>query len=90
MLFGYFQIINIYVAKCLEKRRRKIIESKLNDTQRGFRPGHSTTAQIFTLQQIFEKSWEYAKNVYTFCRLRESMRLGSSSKALWRLAGVQC
>jgi len=32
MLFGNFQIINIYVAKCLEKRRREIIESNLNDT----------------------------------------------------------
>ena len=29
------------------------------------RPGRSTTDQIFTLQQIFEKSWEYAKDVYT-------------------------
>ena len=31
----------------------------------GLRPGRSTTDQIFTLQQIFEKSWEYAKDVYT-------------------------
>jgi len=29
------------------------------------RPGPSTTDQIFTLQQIFEKSWEQAKDVYT-------------------------
>ena len=31
--------------------------------QRGFRHGRSTTSQIFALQQIFEKSWEYAKEV---------------------------
>jgi len=31
MLFGNFQIINIYVSKCLKKRYRKIIEPKLED-----------------------------------------------------------
>jgi len=39
MPLGSFQIINIYVAKCLAKRRREIIESNLNDIQCGFRPG---------------------------------------------------
>ena len=63
--FGNFQIVNICVAKCLEKRCRGIIESKLNDTQPGFRPGRSISDQMFTLQQIFQKSWEDAKNVYT-------------------------
>ena len=38
-------------------------ESKLTDAQCGFRPGRSTMDQIFALQQIFEKSWEYAKEV---------------------------
>ena len=28
-------------------------------------PGKSTMDQIFGLQQVFEKSWEYAKEVYT-------------------------
>jgi len=65
MLFGNFQIIDIYVGKYLEKRCREIIEAKLNDTQYGFRPGRSTTDQIFTLKQIFKKSWEHAKDVYT-------------------------
>jgi len=46
MLFWNFQIINIYVAKCLEKSCREIIESKLNDTQRGFHSGRSTTDRI--------------------------------------------
>ena len=66
MLFGSYQIINIYVYKCLEKRCREIIESKLEDTQCGLRPGSSSKDQIFTLQQIFEKRWEYAKDVYTW------------------------
>jgi len=41
----------------------KIIEPKLDNTQCGFRRGCSTTDQSFTLQNIFEKSWEYAKDV---------------------------
>ena len=50
-------------AKCLEKKCREIVEPKLADAQCGFRPGRSTMDQIFALQQIFEKSWEYAKEV---------------------------
>ena len=63
---GNFQIINIYVTKCLEKRCRKIIESKLNETRCGFRPGRSTTDHTFTLQQKFETSRECAKDVFTW------------------------
>jgi len=37
----------------------------MNDSQCGLHPGHSSTDQNFTLQQIFEKYWEYAKNFYT-------------------------
>ena len=51
-------------AKCLERKRREIVESKLKDGQCGFRPGRSTTDQIFTLKQIFEKSWEYGKDLF--------------------------
>ena len=43
-------------STCLEKKCREIVESKLEDGQCGFRPGRSTTDQIFTLKQIFEKS----------------------------------
>ena len=37
---------------------------KVGSGQCDFRPGRSTTDQIFTLKQIFEKSWEYAKDVF--------------------------
>ena len=51
-------------AKCRKRKCREIVESKLEDGQCGFSPGRSTTDQIFTLKQIFEKSWEYAKDLY--------------------------
>ena len=38
------------------------MESKLKDVQCGFRPGRSTTDQVFTLKQIAEKSWEHGKD----------------------------
>jgi len=40
------------------------VESKLEDGQCGFRPGPSTTDQIFSLKQIFEKSWKYGKGLF--------------------------
>ena len=49
--------------KCLEKKCCEIVEPKLKDAQCGFCPGQSTMDQIFALQQIFEKSWEYAEKV---------------------------
>ena len=51
-------------AKCLERKCREIVESKLEDGQCGFRPGRSTMDQIVTLKQIFEKSWEYGKDLF--------------------------
>ena len=53
-------------AKCLEKRCREIFEPQLQDAQCGFRLGKSTMDQIFSLQQVFEKSWEYDKKMYTW------------------------
>ena len=51
-------------AKYLERKCREIVESKLEDGQCGFRPGCCTSDQIFTLKQIFEKSWEYGKYLF--------------------------
>ena len=51
-------------AKCLERKCQEIVESKLEDGQCGFRRGRSTTDQIFTLKQIFEKSWKYGKDLF--------------------------
>ena len=45
-------------AKCLERKCREIVESKLEDGQCGFHPGRRTT------DQIFEKSWEHGKDLF--------------------------
>ena len=50
--------------KCLERKCREILESKRGDGDWGFRPCRSTTDQIFILKQIFEKSWEYGKDLF--------------------------
>ena len=51
-------------AKCLKRKCRKIVKSKPEDGQYGFRLGCSITDQIFILKQIFEKSLEYGKDLF--------------------------
>ena len=51
-------------AKCLAKWCCELGEPQLEDTQCGFRPGRSTTDQLFTLKHSLKKSWEYPKDVY--------------------------
>ena len=88
MFFWNFQINDIYVAKCIEKWCREITEPNLNDVQCGFHPGRSTTDQIFTLNQIFKKSWEHAKDVYTcFIDLEKAYDRVPREK-LWGVLGV--
>jgi len=102
MLFGNLQIINIHVAKCLEKGCRDIIQSKLNDTQCGFRPGRSTAT--FLLSFSFAKQMSFTLSSSKFlsnlgsmlktssqlCRPRESIRPGSLWKALVSVAYGRC
>ena len=90
MLFGNLQIINICVAKCLEKRCRKIIESKLNDTQCGFCPGCSTTDHISLSSKILRNLGSMLKMSSQICWPRESIRCGSLWKAIGSVAWVRC
>jgi exonuclease III len=60
-------------AKILESRVRGIVEPRVSDEQCGFRPGRSTTDQVFSLRQVFEKSWEFAQPVFmTFVDLEKA------------------
>ena len=72
-------------AECLERNCREIVESKLENGQYGFLPGGNTTDQIFTLKQIFEKSWEYGKDLFAcFVDLEKACDRVSPDK-LWKV-----
>ena len=48
----------------LERRVRRIVESRLEEEQCGFRPGRGTVDQLYTLFRVLEGSWEFAQPVY--------------------------
>ena len=61
------------------------MESKLEDGQCDFRPDRSNTDQIFSLKQIFEKSWEYGKDFFAcFVDLEKAYDRVSWDK-LWKV-----
>ena len=61
-------------SKVLERRVHSIVEPQIEEEQCGFRPGHGTTDQLFTLTRILEGAWEYAYPVYMcFCRFGEGV-----------------
>jgi len=90
MLIGNFQTINIYVAKCFEKRCRKIIESNLNDTQYGFRHGHSNPNHISLSSKFWEIFGVCWRHLHMLCRPRESIQPGFLWKALASVGCVRC
>jgi len=53
------------LSYCILDRIKPISEGILGDYQGGFRPNRSTTDLIFTIRQIFQKMWEFDKEVYT-------------------------
>ena len=72
-------------AKRLERKCRGTVESKVKVGQCGFRPSRSTTDQIFTLKQIFDKSWEYANDVFAcYIELKKVYDRVSQDK-FWRV-----
>ena len=52
----------VYV-KCLERKCREIVESKLEDGQCGSSRSQQHGPN-FTVRQIFEESWKFAKDVF--------------------------
>ena len=82
---SYLSIQEKVYAKCLERKCREIVESKLEDGQCGFRLGRSTTDQIFTMRKVFEKSWVHAKDVFAcFVDLEKAYDRVPRDK-LWRM-----
>ena len=72
-------------AKCLERKCREIMESKLENGWYSFGLDRSTTDQIFTLKQIFEKSWEYGKDLFScFAHLEKAYERVPRDK-LWKV-----
>ena len=72
--------------RTLLNRIKPIVEEKLREEQAGFRVGKSTIDQIFTLRQIIEKKWEYAKPV--FCAFVDLEKAYDSvwRRGMWRVA----
>ena len=48
----------------LERRVRRIVESRIEEEQCGFRPGRGTVDQLYTLFRVLEGAWEFAQPVY--------------------------
>ena len=60
------------------------MDLKLEDGQYGLCPGRCTTDQTFTLKQIFEKSWQYGKNLFACFADLEKPYDGVSQDKLWK------
>jgi len=90
MLFGNLQIISKHVAKCLEKICCKTIESKLNDTQCGFRSGRSTIDRISLSSRTLRNLGSMLKTSSHLCRPRESIRPGSLWKTFSSVERLRC
>ncbi|KAM4534591.1 uncharacterized protein V3H82_024506 [Fundulus diaphanus] len=50
----------------LERRVHRIVESRIQEEQCGFRPGRGTLDQLYTLSRILEGAWEFAQPVYMY------------------------
>ena len=55
-----YKVFTVILKRRLEKYSEKII----GEYQTGFRPGRSTTDNLFILRQITEKAWEYNIDLY--------------------------
>jgi len=51
-------------SNCLLTRIKTKAEQIIGNYQGGFRPGTSTTDQIFILRQIYQKTWEFDREIH--------------------------
>jgi len=52
------------LSYCILDRIKPLAEQVVGDYQSGFRQNRSTTDQIFIIRQLFQKSWEYNKELH--------------------------
>jgi len=51
-------------TNCILSRIKETAENAIGDYQGGFRPGRSTTDQIFIVRQLIQKTWEFNKEMH--------------------------
>ncbi|KAK3556392.1 hypothetical protein QTP70_007987 [Hemibagrus guttatus] len=51
-------------SRVLERRVRLLVEPRIQEEQRGFRPSRGTLDQLYTLHRVLEGSWEFAQPVH--------------------------
>ena len=56
--------LDILQNRILLSRMTPLANEIIGEYQRGFRRNRSTVDHIFSIGQIFEKKWEYNKDVY--------------------------
>ena len=47
----------------LERRIRRIVKSRIQEVQCGFRPGCGTVDQLYTLSRVLEGAWEFDQSM---------------------------
>ena len=60
----YLSLPGTVYSRVLERRIRLIVEPRIQEEQCGFRPGHGTLDQLYTLCRVLEGSWEFAQPVH--------------------------
>ncbi len=75
-------------ARVLERRVWPIVEPQIQEEQCGFRPGHGTVDQLFTLTRVLEGAWELAQPVYMCFVDLENLRLCTSRHLVGCALGI--
>jgi len=91
MLFGNFQIINIYIAKCLEKDAATYWNQSWMISSAVFVPAVVLQTKFHSPANFWEILGVCQRRLHMLCRPRESIRPVSSWKdLLCSVAGVRC
>lgn len=62
-------------SNCFLTRIQEKAEQTIGEYQGGFRPGKSTTDQIFIIRQLYQKMWEFDREIHKlFVYFKKSIR----------------